>query len=395
MRPLSSRRTTARIPLAGSLVGAAERRLVMSTLRSGRLALGPLARRFERQLAGYIGVRHAVAVSSGTAGLHLVVRALGLTGGDEVITTPFSFIASTNCLLYERLRPVFADVDPATLNLDPARVEAALTPRTRAILAVDVFGLPADWPALRRIARRHNLALIEDSCEALGSGLGGRRCGAFGDAGVFAFYPNKQLTTGEGGMVVTNSRRIADACRSMANQGRRPAGAGWLEHVRLGYNYRLDELSAALGIAQLSRIRTLLACRRRIAAEYRRLLADEPRLILPAEPVGAVVSWFVFVVRLAPEFGRAHRNRILARLRSRGIECGDYFQPIHLQPFIRRQFGFRRGDFPVAEAAADRTIALPFAPGLTRRQLARVAAELRRAIAEVRPICKPRGGNHG
>uniref|UniRef100_A0A7C4GA00 DegT/DnrJ/EryC1/StrS family aminotransferase n=1 Tax=candidate division WOR-3 bacterium TaxID=2052148 RepID=A0A7C4GA00_UNCW3 len=393
---MQSRNRPERIPLAGSLLGPAERRLVLSVLRSGRLALGPLARRFERQLARFIGVRHAVAVSSGTAGLHLVVRALGLTEGDEVITTPFSFVASTNCLLYERVQPVFVDIDPRTLNLDPARVEAAVTPRTRAILGVDVFGLPADWPALRQIARRHSLALIEDSCEALGSRLGRVRCGAFGDAGVFAFYPNKQLTTGEGGMVVTDSRRIADACRSMANQGRRAAAGNWLEHTQLGYNYRLDELSAALGLAQLGRLRLLLSRRRRIATEYCRLLAAEPGIILPSAPPGTEVSWFVFVVRLTTEFNGADRNRILAALRRRGIECSDYFRPIHLQPFFRRRFGFRRGDFPLAEAAADRTIALPFAPNLTRRQVCRVAAELRRAIATVKsdpPARRPKGGN--
>ncbi|MEO0085947.1 MAG: DegT/DnrJ/EryC1/StrS family aminotransferase [candidate division WOR-3 bacterium] len=371
----------ARIPLAGSSIGAVECRMVLSALQSGRLALGPLARKLERRLARYVGVRHAVAVSSGTAGLHLAVRALGLTEGDEVITTPFSFVASSSCLLYERVRPVFVDIDPKTLNIAPTLVEAAVTPRTRAILGVDVFGLPADWPALRRIARRFGLALIEDSCEALGTSLGRLRCGAFGDVGVFAFYPNKQITTGEGGMVVTNSRGIAEACRSMANHGRRAVGMNWFEHVRLGYNYRMDELSAALGIAQLTRIRTLLARRRRIAAEYRRLLADEPGITLQADPPGAVVSWFVFVVRLAPEFSRADRDGIIKTLYSRGIECADYFRPIHLQPVFRNRFGFRRGDFPVTEAAADRTIALPFAPSLTRQDILRVAAELRRAIA--------------
>jgi len=382
---MSEERGAGRIPLAGSAVGPAERRAVLAALGSGRLALGPLVRRFERRAARYVGVRHAVAVSSGTAGLHLVVRALGLRAGDEVITTPFSFVASANCLLYEGVRPVFADIDLESLCLDPVRVESALSRRTRAVLAVDVFGRPADWPALRRICRRSGLSLIEDSCEALGSSLGRKRCGTLGDAGVFAFYPNKQLTTGEGGMVVTNSRRIADLCRSLANQGRRGAGGNWLEHVRLGYNYRMDELSAALGLAQLSRVRGLLARRRRVAAEYCRLLADTPDVILPVIPSGTTVSWFVFVIRLTSRFSRAERDRVIARLRREGIECGDYFQPIHLQPFYRQRFGFRRGAFPIAEAVADRTIALPFGPNLTRRQLHRVAGELRRAIRSGRP----------
>jgi perosamine synthetase len=343
-----------------------------------------MAGEFEKAVADYVGVRYAVAVSSGTAGLHLVVRALGLGPGDEVITTPFSFIASANCLLYERVRPVFADVDRKTLCLDPTEVERRITRRTRAILAVDVFGHPADWPALERIARRHRLRLIEDSCEALGSGLRHppsalRRCGSFGDAAVFAFYPNKQITSGEGGMVVTNNRRLADACRSMANQGRRISGGAWLEHVRLGYNYRLDELSAALGLAQLRRARTILARRRRVAARYDRLLAGIDGLLLPHCAPAAVPSPFVYVVRLGPDRTRRDRDRMLARLRRAGIECGDYFHPIHLQPFYRR-LGFRRGICPVAESAGDRTIALPFHSRLSGRDARRVAAALREVL---------------
>jgi len=384
------------ISLSGADIGRAERKAVLSALDSGRLALGPRASEFERIMAGYVGVRHAVAVSSGTAGLHLAVRALGLEPGDEVITTPFSFVASANCLLYENVRPVFSDIEPETLNIDPVRVEERITRRTRAILAVDVFGHPADWRALGRIARRHNLALIEDSCEALGAGLGirhaesgirnssFRRCGSFGDAAVFAFYPNKQMTTGEGGMVVTQSRRIADLCRSMANQGRRISNGSWLEHVRLGYNYRMSEINAALGIAQLERLDRILRRRAGVAATYDRLLSGVNGVTTPAVAPGAKVSWFVYVVRLSGEFTRQGRDEILASLRRQGIECSDYFRPIHLQPFYRDAFGCRRGDFPVAESTGDRTIALPFHTRLKRREAVLVVRRLTEALNQIR-----------
>jgi perosamine synthetase len=382
----------ARIPLSGVDIGRAERRAVMDVLDSKRLALGPRIVEFERSLAEYVGVKHAVAVNSGTSGLHLVVRALKLGAGDEVITTPFSFIASANCILFERARPVFADIDPDTLNIDPAEVEKRITRRTKAILAVDVFGHPANWPELECIARRHGIALIEDSCEALGAGIGRqletrnpqlanfRKCGTFGDAAVFAFYPNKQITTGEGGMVVTDDRRIADACRSMANQGRRISGGAWLEHVRLGYNYRSSELTAALGIAQLGRIDRILARRERVARLYDRLLADVPQIRIPYQVPDKRMSWFVYVVRLTEDYTRKGRDRVLDWLRARGIECSNYFRPIHLQPFYRQELGSRRGDFPVAESVGDRTIALPFHGLLTRQQIERVADTLKNAL---------------
>ena len=368
------------VSLSGVDIGPAERRAVLAVLDSKRLALGPRVTAFERAVADYVGVRHAVAVSSGTAGLHLVVRALGLGAGDEVITTPFSFVASANCLLYERAKPVFVDIEPATFGLDPALVERRITRRTKAILAVDVFGHPADWPGLERIARRHKLALIEDSCAALGAAVGDRRCGAFGRAAVFAFYPNKQITTGEGGMVTTNDRRIADACRSMANQGRRISGGAWLEHVQLGFNYRLDELSAALGLAQMTRIDGILARRRAVAATYGRLLFGLTGVRAPAVAPWATSSPFVYVVRLADEFTRRDRDRVLTSLRSQGIEASDYFRPIHMQPFYRREFGYGPGDFPVAEAVGERTIALPFHSRLKPAQAARAVAALKEAL---------------
>lgn len=372
--------TGAAIPLSGIDIGPAERRAVLSVLASRRLALGPAAAGFERLMARRAGRRYAVAVSSGTAGLHLVVRALGVGPGDEVVTTPFSFVASANCALYEGAAPVFADVDADTLCIDPAAAERAVTRRTRAIVGVDVFGHPADWPGLARVARRHRLALVEDSCEALGARLGPRPCGSFGAAAVFAFYPNKQMTTGEGGMVVTDSRRIAGQCRSEANQGRRLGGGAWLEHVRLGFNYRLDELSCALGLTQLLRLDGILARRRRVAGQYQQLLAGSRRLRTPFVAPGAEWSPFVYVVRLADEFERRDRDRVLARLRGQGIECGDYFRPIHLQPFYRRRFGYGPGDFPRAEAAGDRTIALPFFGRMTGAQVRQVAAALLREV---------------
>lgn len=379
------------IALSGPWVGGNELAAVRQALFSGRLALGPFAARFERMVAEYTGARYAVAVSSGTAALHLIVRALKLGPGNEVITTPFSFIASANCLLYEGVRPVFCDIEPDTLCLDPAKVEERISSRTRAILAVDVFGHPADWTALQNIARRHNLRLIEDSCEALGAGIRTKsdslqlkRCGSFADAAAFAFYPNKQLTTGEGGMVVTDNRRIAELCRSMANQGRRAGSGAWLEHVRLGYNYRLDELSAALGCAQMQRLERILTRRRSVARMYTRYLAQIPRIKLPGEQPGTVASWFVYCIRLDEGFTRSDRDQVIRYLRSRGIECSNYFQPIHLQPFYRREFGFSRGDFPVAEAAGDRTVALPFHARLSRRAVERVSATLAAAIREVK-----------
>lgn len=368
------------IHLSGPSITLAERRAVARAVASRRLALGPRVVEFEHALAVRVGARHAVAVNSGTAGLHLVVRALGIGPGDEVVTTPFSFVASSNCLLYESARPVFADVEPDTLNIDPAAVEAAITPRTKAILAVDVFGHPADWRALTSIARRRGLALIEDSCEALGAAVGRRRCGTFGDAAVFAFYPNKQLTTGEGGMVVTGRARLAEQCRSMANQGRRARGGAWLEHVQLGFNYRMSDINAALGLAQLGRLDVILARRALVASWYGECLADLPAVELPPVRQGVRMSWFVYVVRLGP--GAPTQARVLARLRRQGVECSNYFQPIHLQPYYRERFGHRPGEFPVAEAAGARTVALPFHAGLTRSDVRRVADALRRALGD-------------
>ena len=367
-----------RIPLARPEITEEDVEAVVSVLKTSRLSLGPKATEFERALADYAGVKHAVAVNSGTSALHLIVRSLGIGPGDEVITTPFSFIASTNCILFERARPVFVDIDPATLCIDPNLVEAAITERTKAILAVDVFGHPADWPALERIAERHGLLLIDDSAEALGSEIAGRRCGSFGDAGIFAFYPNKQITTGEGGMILTDDPNLASICRSMADQGR--GDGGWLSHVRLGYNYRLDELSAALGLSQLERIDEIIAARERVAGWYDEALSGIDGLILPRVAEGVRISRFVYVVRLDERFDRKDRDAILSGLSERGIGCRDYFQPIHLQPHIREAVGTGPGDFPVTEGISARTIALPFFTQLTKDGVGSVAASLAELI---------------
>jgi len=367
------------IPLARPDIGELEIELVNRVLRSETLSLGPMAEEFERSLAAYVGAPHAVAVSSGTAGLHVVLAALGLGPGDEVVTTSFSFVATANAVLYERARPVFVDVEPEYLCLDPDLVAAAITPRTRAILAVDVFGHPARLDRLREVARAHGIALVDDACEALGSELGGVRLGdpALADAAVFAFYPNKQMTTGEGGMVVTADLELARLCRSLRNQGR-GEGTGWLVHERLGYNYRMDEMSAALGLGQLRRLEELLAARTRVAGLYAERLAGVEGIRLPQVAPDVRMSWFVYVVRLDPSFDR---DRVMAYLASRGIASRPYFQPIHLQPFYRERFGYRGGELPVTEAAGRSCLALPFYGLMTADQVDTVATALEEALA--------------
>jgi len=372
------------IPLSRPDLDDADVEAVVEVLRTPNLSLGPTGPRFERALADYVGSKHAVSVNSGTSGLHLGVVALGLGEGDEVVTTPFSFVASTNCLLFERVRPVFADIDPVTLDLDPAAAEAALTRRTRALLPVHVFGRPCSIEALSALARAHDLRVIEDSCESLGSTVGGRMTGTFGDLGVFAFYPNKQMTTGEGGMIVTDDDRLAALCRSMRNQGR-GEGGGWLEHERLGYNYRLADINSALGLSQLRRIESFLTARQRVVDLYLDALRDVPEVVPPAPPrPGERVSWFVFVVRLAEDFGREDRDAVLAGLRARGVACRNYFVPIHLQPFIQERLKTREGQFPVTEHVAARAIALPFHNHLRESEVARVVEALKQSLAELR-----------
>ena len=368
------------IPLSSPHIDDADREAVLNVLSGRVLSIGPVVERFEQLMAERSQRRFAVAVSSGTAALHLIVRALGWKPGDEVITTPFSFVASTNCLLYEGVKPVFVDIDPVTRCIDPARIESAITSRTVGIVSVDVFGFPADWGRLAAIASRHGLAVITDSCESLGAQrkIDGEAvaAGKSGVAGAFAFYPNKQMTTGEGGAVVTDDPRVASLCRSMRNQGR-DEGAGWLQHARLGFNYRLSEINSALGVSQLSRLDGILAQRDRAAMRYLDLLAPlRPALELPPTDDEATVSWFVFVVRLADHFSRQSRDELLGRLRAAGIGCSNYFSPIHLQPYVADALGCRPGDYPITERIADRTIALPFFTGLEEAEQLRVAGQL-------------------
>ena len=368
------------IPLSSPDIDASDIEAVIAVLRSTQLSLGPTGPRFEQAFVEYTGARHAVAVNSGTSGLHLAVIALGIGAGDEVVTTPFSFVASTNCFLFEGAKPVFADIDPLTWDLDPAAAEAAITPRTKALLPVHVFGRPCRIGEFVEIARRRGLRLLEDPCESLGSAVRGRMTGTFGDAGVFAFYPNKQITTGEGGVIVTNDDTIAELCRSLRNQGR-DAGGGWLEHVRMGFNYRLSDIQAALGLSQMARLESFVAMRQRVFQHYAEALRSVGGVIAPAPTrPDERVSWFVYVVRLADEFDREDRDAVLAQLRRRGIGCRNYFVPIHLQGYMRERFGFREGQFPVTEAVAARSIALPFHNRVGEAEIAAVAGALREAI---------------
>jgi len=369
------------IPLSRQDITDAEIAAVEAVLRSDRLSMGPQLEAFEAAVAARAGRTYGIGVNSGTSGLHLCVRALGIGEGDEVITTPFSFIATTNCLLFERAKPVLVDIDPDSYNLDPAAVEAAITPKTKALLPVEAFGNPAHFDTYQAIADKHNLLLLEDCCEALGAVCGDRPAGSFGAAGVFAFYPNKQITTGEGGMIVTDRHDIRDLCVSMRNQGR--AGEAWLSHVRLGYNYRMSELSAALGLVQMQRLDELLAARQRVADAYDEALADVDGVHCPPMPDRQNASWFVYVVRLADEFTAGDRDAVMARLRQAGIASSNYFVPIHTQPYITEALGTTEGDFPVTERIAARTIALPFYSRLSKSRVARVRDALCEALGNL------------
>lgn len=367
----------AAIPLSSPDVSDQDRKRVLAVLSGTALSLGPMLPAFETALAEAAGTQFAVAVNSGTSALHLCVKAAGISEGDEVITSPFSFVASANCILYERAIPRFVDIDPETYNIDAWQIAAAVTSRTAAVLPVHVFGRPCDMHAINGVAQRHGLAVIEDACEAIGATFEGRKAGGLGNSGVFAFYPNKQITAGEGGAIVTNDESVARLCRSWRNQGRGEDGA-WLQHERLGYNYRLSDIHCALGLSQISRLESILKKRQQVAQLYDEALAALPEVIRPRHTDG--LSWFVYVIRLRDEFTREQRDQVLHALRADGIGCNCYFSPIHLQPYYRETFGFRRGDFPVTEHVADRTIALPFFNHLSQDQIEIVASALSRAI---------------
>jgi perosamine synthetase len=361
------------IPLSSPDITQAEIDAVTAVLRTPQLSLGPELTAFEAALAAYHSVPVALAVSSGTAGLHLALLALGIGAGDEVILPSFAFVAVGNAVLQMRATPVFAEIDPVTLNLDPAAVERAVTPRTCALLVVHTFGVPAQMDALLAIARRHHLAVIEDACEAIGAEFEGRRAGSFGDLAVLGFYPNKQMTTGEGGAVLARDSVHATRLRSLRNQGRSASGE-WLDLVETGYNYRLSELACALGRVQLSRITEMLALRRAAAERYDALLSEIPALERPPLTLpDRTISWFVYVVRL-PE--AVDRDQVQAALARHGIASGRYFAPIHLQPAWRMNSGGSAASLPITESIAQRTLALPFFNHITLSQQEEVAAAL-------------------
>jgi len=373
-----------KVPLSSPDIIEKDIEAVVGVMKTRFLSIGPKVVEFEKRISEYAGVKYAVAVNSGTSALHLIVRGLGIGEENVVITTPFSFIASSNCILFEGASPLFVDIEKNTLNLDADKVEEKLESLSReelakvkALLVVDAFGQPADWDRFTAIAKKYNLLLIEDSAEALGSEYKGKKCGSFGGAGVFAFYPNKQITTGEGGILVTDNAELARLARSMRSQGRGESGE-WLDHERLGYNYRMDELSAALGCSQMERIEEILEKREKVAGMYGEKLAEVEEVEVPyiADYVSRM-SWFVYVVRL--ERG-IDRNKVIKYLNEEGVQCKPYFTPIHLQPFYRKMFGYKEGDFPVTEDVTGRTIALPFFNNLNEEQIDYVVEKMKEGI---------------
>lgn len=397
-----------KIPLSKPDLGEREVELVTDVLRTGQLSLGPKLVAFEKKFAAYAGTRYAIATNSGTSALHLCVRALGIGEGDDALTTSFSFVASVNCLLYEGSTPVFVDIDPHTLNIDPEKIRETIARdyfwdrdkqqqvnrRTgnvlKAILPVHVFGLPSEMPAILTIAREFNLRVIEDACEALGAEYCGKRVGTFGDAAAFAFYPNKQMTTAEGGMIVTNDSEVAKLCRSMRNQGR-DENSGWLRHERLGFNYRLSELHCALGLAQLERIDELLAARARVSALYSRELAKVPGVCLPEESANTIRSWFVYVIQLQGIAAESNRDRMISKLRERGIGCQAYFPSIHEQPYMRELVQESEPILPNTERASRSCVALPFFASMSASEVAEVCGEVRAILADFSeaPVMEP------
>lgn len=361
--------------IAQPYIDEKDKKGVLNVLSSGWLSLGSKYLEFEKNICRYVRSPYACAVANGTCGLHMAVRALNIRDGDEVITSPFSFISSSNCLLYERATPVFVDIDPVTCNMDPSHVEKKITKKTKAILVVHIFGQPADMTPIMKIARKYSLRVIEDACESLGSQYKGKMAGTFGDIGVYAFYPNKQMTTGEGGMLVTKSARLALLLASLRNQGRGNNG-DWLIHERIGYNYRMDEMSASLGVTQLAKLDWMIKKKREIASWYSQLLRTVPGVAVPEIGRDRTHSWFVYVIRIA----NGKRDAIMTALKREGIQTKPYLPVIHLQPFMQKQFGFRKGDFPIAEKIASESLALPFYIGLKNSDIAYIIAKLRKYI---------------
>lgn len=372
------------VPLSSPDIVEKDIEAVVGVMKTRFLSIGPKVVEFEKKMREYAGTKYAVAVNSGTSALHLIIRGMEIGEGDVVITTPFSFIASANCILFEKGKPLFVDIEEDTLNLDADKVEERLESMNReklakvkALLVVDAFGQPADWDRFKEIGKKYNLKLIEDSAEALGSEYKGRKCGSFGEAGVFAFYPNKQITTGEGGVLLTDNEELAKLARSIRSQGRGESGE-WLDHERLGFNFRMDELSAALGCSQMERIEEILEKRAKVAGMYGEKLAEAGEVQVPfiADYVSRM-SWFVYVIRL--ERG-IDRDKVIKYLNEEGVQCKPYFTPIHLQPFYRKMFGYKEGNFPVTEDVTERTIALPFFNNLKEEQIDYVVEKLKNSV---------------
>jgi len=364
------------IPIASPFIDQADKKAVMQVLDSRWLSLGPRHIEFEEKFAKYLGVKYGCSVANGTCGLHVAVKALGLKAGDEVITSPFSFISSTNCLLFEGVKPVFVDVDETTYNLRPDLIEAKITKKTKAILTVDIFGQSANMKPIKALAKKYKLKILEDACESLGSTYQDQQTGSLADISVFAFYPNKQMTTGEGGMVISNSKKLIELCKSLRNQGR-DANNNWLKHVRLGFNYRLDEMSAALGISQLDKLDWMIKQKQKIANWYSAEFINFSQVITPQIASGNTHSWFVYVIRVPS----SSRNKLINHLEKKGIQTKPYLPVIHLQPYIKKQFGFKRGDFPVAEKISSQTIALPLFIGLKKEQVKLITEEIKNFLA--------------
>lgn len=369
------------IPLSNPDITHREISLINQVLSTPYLSIGPKIREFEERIASYIGTKYAVGVNSGTSGLHLCIRSLGIGDGDEVITTPFSFIASANCILFERAKPVFVDIDEDTLCIDVNKIKEKITKRTKAILPVHIFGHACKMDKIVEIAREYNLVVIEDACEALGTEYKGRKVSSFGICGVFAFYPNKQITSAEGGMIVTDDEKIAKLCQSMRNQGR-DDDSSWLCHKRLGYNYRMSELSAALGAAQMERIDEILEKRQKVADLYNKRLSKIEGIRIPHIAQNVKISWFIYVIRLDKKrFSRKDRDEIMEELKRKGINCRDYFPPIPLEPLYVETFGYKPGSFPVTEMISNLTIALPFYNNLTEKEIDYICDTFKKIIS--------------
>lgn len=371
-----------KIQIAKPYIDKNDKKSVMEVLNSGWLSLGPKYKLLEQKFTEYTNTKYACAVSSGTSGLHLMVKSLGIGPGDEVITTPFSFIASSNCILYVGAKPVFVDIEETSFNIDPAKIEAAITKKTKAILVVHIFGQSADMTPILKIARKHHLKIIEDSCESIGALYKGKMTGTFGDAGIYSFYPNKQMTTGEGAVIVTNSKTMYENCDSWRNQGRplNPSKKGadwdWLTSERLGYNYRMDEMSAALGVTQLAKLEWMIDQKRQVVDWYQQYLTDIPGVLLPQVAPKRTHTWFVYVVRIQDD----RRDEMMKKLLEIGIQVRPYLPVIHLQPFMKAEFGFKVGDYPVAELVAAETLALPFYIGLKKSEVKYIASQIKKIL---------------